>query len=157
MLLTLHAATGALVGEYSPSPLFALLFGFLSHFPLDIFPHGDRRLGQLAKSGHRKPFYWFVLADMIGGTVVLATAFVLGRFEHPGLALLGLVGGLLPDVIVGVSEYFQEVRHSARMVFEPFYRFHAYIHNQAITSFDITLKTGVAVQVVLLAILWKLW
>ena len=42
MFLTVHAATGILIGKYTGNIYLAFIAGFLSHLILDIIPHGDQ-------------------------------------------------------------------------------------------------------------------
>lgn len=160
MLLTLHAAAGALAGELAPNPLLAGLFGFLSHFPLDMFPHGDRVMGGRAKDHggrHVRNYLALIIADGAFGYAILMAGFSFGKFDHPWAAFLGMLGGLLPDLIVAVPEYAMYVKKSARVYFRRFYRFHDFNHNRIITWFDVPMRVGLAFQAVLLAVIWKLW
>jgi len=159
MLLTLHAATGALLGEFAPNPIAAFGLGFLSHFVLDMFPHGDRMIGNETKrTGRAKRFYWLLAFDAVAGIVIFFPAFALGRFDRPWFAYLGLLGGLLPDLIVAIPEYALYVKKEYRVRLRWFYRFHVYVHDRIIRAFDtMPLRIGIAFQAVLLAIIWRFW
>ncbi|MBI4142410.1 hypothetical protein HY480_00880 [Candidatus Uhrbacteria bacterium] len=160
MFLTLHASAGALVGELAPSPWLALLFGFLSHFPMDMFPHGDRKMGDraMAHGGHHvRKYVVLILADALVGLGILAAGFALGKFEHPWYAYLGMLGGLLPDLIVAIPEYAMFVKKSERVALRWFYRFHNFNHNKLITAFDLPMRVGLVGQGLLLLLIWKLW
>src|SRR3989338_6826145 len=53
MYLTIHAAAGALIGNYVNQSLIAFIFGLFSHFLLDLIPHNDGDIptkGQTVKS-----------------------------------------------------------------------------------------------------------
>ncbi|MBI2483278.1 hypothetical protein HYV74_03840 [Candidatus Uhrbacteria bacterium] len=159
MFLTLHGATGAFVGQFTANPVLAFVFGFLSHFPLDVFPHGDRAFALRAKRSVREAhrFMLLITADLVIGAVVLGAAFLFQRFDQPTAAFWGMIGGLLPDAIVAIPEYAMFVRKSKRVWFRWFYRLHDYNHNRVITSFDCSLRTGMVAQGILLVLLWKLW
>lgn len=157
MLLTLHAATGAFVGELAPNPAFAFGLGVLSHFILDMFPHGDRMLAKRTKaSGQPRRYFWLVGADALVGIAMFFPAFAFGRFEHPWLAYWGIIGGLLPDLIVAIPEYALYVKKEYRVRLRWFYRFHAFVHDQFIHVFDrVPLQVGLAFQLILFVIIWR--
>jgi len=159
MLLTLHAATGALIGELASTPAAAFGLGFLSHFALDIFPHGDRMIAKATKStGKAARYYILVGIDALAAVAFFFPAFALGRFDHPFLAYLGLLGGLLPDLIVAIPEYALFIKKGYRVRLRWFYRLHVYMHDRIIRAFDtMPLKFGIAFQVAILALMWKMW
>jgi hypothetical protein len=158
MFLTLHAVAGALAGELSPNPVAAFGFGFLSHFPLDMFPHGDRKFGEWTKkTGKVSLFTIMTIVDVVAAFGIMMAAFAFGRFEHPFYAFLGMMGGLLPDGIVGFTEYVKIVRKSARIYFRRFYRFHTFNHNHVITKYDFGMKFGLVYQVAFLVLFVMLW
>ncbi|MFH1098662.1 MAG: hypothetical protein V1723_01945 [Candidatus Uhrbacteria bacterium] len=160
MFLTIHAAAGAFIGEMAPNPLVAFAFGFLSHFPLDLFPHGDRAMTHRAKINGGRDVRRFILmtaADAAVGIIVLVSAFAFGRFEHPLLAFAGLLGGILPDLIVAIPEYALYVRRSTTSRLRWFYRLHTFNHNAIITRFDVPMRIGFVGQLLFLILLWKLW
>ena len=159
MLLTLHAATGALLGELSSTPAAAFGLGFLSHFILDMFPHGDRMIAKATKAtGDVRRYYWLVGFDAIAAIAMFFPAFVLGRFEHPWLAYWGIIGGLLPDLIVAIPEYALYIKKEYRVRLRWFYRFHVYVHDRLIRAFDrMPLRLGLALQIVLLALVVRMW
>jgi hypothetical protein len=44
MTLTTHATLGAVIGRATGNPVLAFIFGFISHFLIDMVPHGDTGL-----------------------------------------------------------------------------------------------------------------
>lgn len=158
MFLTLHAAAGALAGELSPSYGSAAVFGFLTHFPLDMFPHGDRGFGHRAKYGRAaKAYTLMIVADVVAALALMYGAILMGRFDRPLHAFLGALAGVLPDVVVGFTEYAQVIKKSARTYFRRFYRFHTFNHNRIITSYDFGMKFGLVYQAIILLLILKLW
>ncbi|MDO8463138.1 MAG: hypothetical protein Q7S96_02610 [bacterium] len=159
MLLTMHAATGALAGELSPNALTAFALGFLSHFLLDMFPHGDRGIAHATKAtGKARRFYLLLAVDIGASIAIFFPAFALGKFEHPLYAYIGMLAGLLPDLIVAIPEYALYVKKEYRVRLHWFYKFHVYVHDQLIKHFNgMPLKVGIAFQVVLLVLIWKYW
>jgi hypothetical protein len=100
MFLAIHAAAGALIGAKTSHPIFALVFGFISHFILDLIPHGDEQMGEEYNRGCGKIKY-----PVIVGADILVTIFatlIIIFFDlpfNPWCVALGIVGGLLPDVL----------------------------------------------------------
>ena len=41
MFITVHAAAATALSRYATIPLLAFVLGLLSHFILDMIPHGD--------------------------------------------------------------------------------------------------------------------
>lgn len=158
MLLTLHAATGALLGELAPNPLAGFGLGFVSHFLLDMFPHGDRKIANMTKAtGRRGPYFWLAGVDGLAGLAIFTPAFLLGKFDHPIAAYCGLLGGLLPDLIVAIPEYALYIKKEYRVRLRWFYHFHVYVHDRIIRVLDgMPLKVGIAFQLVLLGVLWRM-
>lgn len=159
MLLTLHAATGALLGEFASTPAAAFGLGFLSHFVLDTFPHGDRVLARATKTTGRPLRYYLLLAvDALAAIAFFFPAFALGRFDNPWLAYLGLLGGLLPDLVVAIPEYALFIKKGYRVRLRWFYTLHTYVHDRIIRAFDtMPLRFGIAFQVAILVIMWRMW
>ncbi|MDO8425432.1 MAG: hypothetical protein Q7T01_02880 [bacterium] len=159
MLLTMHAATGALAGELSPNGWVAFALGFLSHFFLDMFPHGDRHLANETKAtGEGKRYYRLLVVDSIASIAIFFPAFALGKFEQPLYAYIGLLAGLLPDLIVAIPEYALYIKKEYRVRLHWFYKFHVYVHDRLIRVLDhMPLKIGIAFQVLLLVAMWWYW
>lgn len=124
MTLTTHATLGALVGAAIGSPLAAFLIGLLSHFLIDMIPHGDRELytAHRTKRGQHRA-YAFVTLDAICAIVV--TAIIMASPVHAfGLSVaLGILGSLTPDLLNGIYEAWRP-RWLVR-----FNRFHFLFHN----------------------------
>jgi hypothetical protein len=158
MFLTLHAAAGALAGELSPNYGSAAAFGFLTHFPLDMFPHGDRAFGRRTKeSGKAHGYTLMIIADAVAALALMYAAVLTGRFDRPFHAFLGALAGVLPDVVVGLTEYAQVIKKSARTYFRRFYRFHTFVHNRVITAYDFGMKFGLVYQAIVLLLILKFW
>jgi hypothetical protein len=182
MFLAVHASVGALAGNAVGNPVAAFALGFLSHFFIDMIPHGDARMYEGYKSGERRMrAVLYVAADTVA-TIGLIVAFFLAQdFFSPVNVALGIVGGLLPDVIVGFYEILKpkqrwwyrklESFHTLHMKnhcwfgrFLPNKRTHAQVHEllhdlkfsiQQFTDRDIPMRYGLMLQVVMLAICLK--
>lgn len=154
MFITTHALIGALVAEQMPThPYLAFFMGMVTHFLADIIPHGDSNLYKGYISGSKSKMRKAVAYVMLDGIVALF--FVLFLFntkfvEHRYAISLGIVGGVLPDLLVGLYEatQIQGLRW--------FHRVHFFFHNLISSrKGDIALHYGIAMQLVLLFVVWS--
>lgn len=91
MVLTSHAAAGALAGSATRSLGVAFALGVLTHAVLDRIPHADYRVTAALGA--------LLLADL-----AFAAAVVLAMRRPPGRTLVaGAIGGLLPDAAQGLE------------------------------------------------------
>ena len=84
----------------------AFIFAFISHFLIDMIPHGDTGLADNYKihKRNRKRAVAYVMVD-----AVVAIFFVLLLANTRDIVSMrtfswGIVGGVLPDLIVGIYE-----------------------------------------------------
>lgn len=73
MFLTAHASAALWVTTKTADPLLAFTLGFVSHFILDIIPHGDETLGDHISDKKKKYLY---LARIALVDVIVATAMI---------------------------------------------------------------------------------
>lgn len=147
MFVTTHAAIGALIAEHIPDhPYVAFVLGIASHFLSDIIPHGDTNLYKEYISGRKVKRS--IAYSVIDG--VLAMFFVIIMLNtmpsEAKLAVsLGMIGGVLPDLIVGVYEVFK---------FQwliSLHRIHFFFHNMISDKHDMSFAAGFSMQVIFLA------
>ncbi len=150
MFITTHAALGALLAETVPGhPYAAFLLGIGSHFLSDVIPHGDTHLYRGHVAGTKvKRALAYVLID--GVAALFFSMFLLNvKFDPDESALTaGIVGGVLPDLLVGVYEVkrFKWLRW--------FHRLHFFFHNRVSGRWgDLSFPSGFAMQLVFLAAL----
>ncbi|MEK7073468.1 MAG: hypothetical protein AAB974_03470 [Patescibacteria group bacterium] len=149
MFLATHATVGALIGRAAPDPVSAFFLAFASHFLLDIVPHGDADLYKDYKRGNKvKVALGYTMIDAII-TAYVVVAIAQARLFDSGLNVAaGVVGGLLPDLLVGIFEV-TKTRWLAK-----FHTVHFFFHNMFVNKYrDVTFMTGVAYQLVLLIFL----
>src|SRR3989338_1325862 len=105
MFLIVHASVGAVIGDSLESPAVSFLAGFLTHFLVDIIPHGDERSGrELLRPGRR---HWLVILAIIDGLAAISLVAVLwlgGFFVNALGATSGALGAIMPDVLAGFFE-----------------------------------------------------
>jgi len=150
MTLTTHATLGAVIGHGTGNPLLAFVLAFISHFLIDMVPHGDTGLADNYKihKRRRKTALAYVTVD-----AVVAIVFVLLIVNTRSLGSLetftwGIIGGVLPDLIVGVYEI------TKTPLLRWFNRLHFFFHDFFTKKRgDVPLYYALLAQVVLIAYL----
>lgn len=162
MFLAVHASVGALAGNAVVSPALALALGFISHFFVDMIPHGDEHMYEGFKNGNRiRRAVLYVAADALATIALVALMFLRQDFFSPLNVSLGILGGLLPDIIVGFCElaHPQSRRWLSRKL-AWFHGLHMQNHHFLIKRVrkherDIPLKYGLLLQGVVLTALLR--
>ncbi|MBI4281055.1 hypothetical protein HY628_02575 [Candidatus Uhrbacteria bacterium] len=149
MLIITHAAVGAIVGQTTGSPLWAALGGFISHFLIDMIPHGDSQMYHQYKQGKdTRRAVAYVTVDAIASILFVLFLFVMRDFIHPLNVSLGIAFGVLPDLLIGLFET-GKIRWLAK-----FHGIHFYFHNFFTSRRrDFSFRNGFILQLVLLALL----
>jgi len=106
MLIITHAVTGAVIGQLTGNSALSFVTSVTAHFIMDMIPHGDsgeyeryRASGKITKSQIFQNIFDVVI--VIGFTVYLL-AFHIEANWWP--IFWGILGGVLPDLLVGVHE-----------------------------------------------------
>lgn len=161
MFLAVHALIGAVAGNAVQSPTAAFSLGFISHFFTDMIPHGDEHMYEGYKSGSKKlRALLYVGGDVLLTVIIVAMVFLKQDFFHPVNVALGIVGGLLPDFMVGVVELLKPKRRTwLNRKLAWFHGFHMANHHFLIKHVrkekDIKLRYGLLLQGVVMAVLLK--
>ncbi len=147
MFITTHAVLGALIAQHLPNnPFAALVLGVASHFVSDIIPHGDTKIYKNYLSGKSvKSSVAYVTIDGILTTLFVLFLFNLGLGDARLAITMGIVGGVLPDLLVGIYEVF----HIKSLSW--FHRLHFFFHNMISEQYDMTFASGFAMQVMFLS------
>lgn len=149
MFITTHAAMGALVGELVPThPALAFFVSMAVHFAVDAIPHGDTDLYKGYISGSKvKRAMAFVVVDSVVA-ILLVLAFFLWRMEPNRAVIMGIAGGVLPDLLVAVYEI------TRVSWLRWFHRFHFFFHNLISGRLgDFNLPLGLTMELSILAAL----
>ena len=150
MFITTHAALGALIAEQMPNhPYLAFGFAIASHFLSDIIPHGDSNLykGYVSGSKVRRALA-YVTIDGVVSILFVLFLFNSQQFQNRFTMTMGILGGVLPDLLVAVYEV-TKVRG-----LRWFHRVHFYFHNLVSHRIgDLSFPSGFAMQMVFLAAL----
>jgi hypothetical protein len=150
MFITTHALIGALIGEQIPnSPVWAFALGVASHFLTDIIPHGDSNLYKGYVSGARvKRALAYVTIDALVAMMFVLGLFNTGFVEHRAAISTGIIGSVLPDLLVAMYEIFRVKK------LRWLHRVHFFFHNMITGKRgDIPLVAGIAMQLVVLVFL----
>lgn len=162
MFLAVHAAVGALAGNAVSHPTAAFLLGAISHFFLDMIPHGDEVLYRGYVEGRKKRRGLIYIGVDAAFTAVLIPVFFLNHdFFSPLNVALGIIGSLLPDLLVGLSLLFPPRRATGLIWrldrFAAFHRWNHILLTRRLPriKYDIPLISGIALQAVVLGLLIK--
>ncbi len=150
MTLTTHATIGAVIGHAVGNPLWAFIFGFISHFIVDMIPHGDTGLSdnfRIHKRKRKRAVAYVVIDAIVALFFVLIIANT-RDIESVRTFSWGIVGGVLPDLIVGLFEV------TKAPFLRWFIRFHFFFHDFFVQrKGDVPLYYAIMAQIVLIAYL----
>jgi len=146
MFLTVHSTVGVIIGQTTGNIWLAFLAGFISHFLLDIIPHGDTELAgenaAFAKKDVDK-IKKLALIDLLTMSALLSALYLAGLITSPIPVLFAIAGAIIPDFIQGV--YILTKTPLLKKYFDIHYKLH-FIFN----GFTINLKQGIIVQSIFL-------
>ena len=141
MFLTVHASVGGLIGEKTATAhqWLAFIFGFLSHFILDMIPHGD---DVAASPTDKRGLYLIVASDLMVGFFLMLFWLKWITPQNSQALILGMFGAALPDGLWGIYEQWK-IKGLAW-----FYKLHNYIHR--LFSYPISRKKALLGQIAII-------
>lgn len=147
MLLTIHATAGALIGRQVDNPVLAFILALCSHFILDLVPHGDNNWIDEYKGDQKAKARKIIV--IVAGDAVMLLALLISRFYFknftPTLPVVtGVIGGILPDLLVGCHELSDKL-------FKKVYHLHFVVHD--FVKFELSTASGLFLQIIVLGIL----
>lgn len=152
MTLTTHAAIGAAIGSAVGNPVLGFVLGAVSHFAVDMIPHGDTKLADLFRihKKHRKLAAAYVMVDGVLAMYMIMAVFLV-RTNGTHLAFAAAISGsILPDLLVGLSDILR------LKPLKMFCKFHFYFHDFFSRRFgDVKLRYALVAQAIFIAILLK--
>lgn len=151
MLISVHGAIGALIGENVNSSIWAFVFAFISHFILDLVPHGDQHQVEYYKSEKKlNKIINLLIVDFLITLIFFIFYFNNARTFGPlkPAILWGIVGGILPDLIVALHNL------NRRFFFRLNY-FHLRIHQTI--KFNIPFPVALIIQMTILFLVWRFY
>jgi hypothetical protein len=157
MFLTVHTTAAIAIGAQITNPAGAFLAGLVSHYILDIIPHGDETRwpnvtnGQLAKLAL---FDHMVLVINLSALLVLKPG-----FDLTAPMALAILGAVLPDYLMALhrltTSYPAIFWNRLQKIIDPWERFHHFAHFDII-KYDPPFWAGAVMQAVAMAALWIL-
>ncbi len=150
MTLTTHAALGAVIGQTVGAPLWGFIFGLISHFLIDMIPHGDTGMADnyRIRKIKKKRAVAYVTVDAI-----IAILFVLMLANTKDIESLktfswAIAGSVLPDLLIGIYDI------TKTSLLRWFNTFHFWFHDFFVKrKGDVPLYYALMAQIVLIAYL----
>ena len=147
MLLSVHATVGAIIGESVNKPLFAFILAFISHFLLDLIPHGDKELIKAYRNDFKnRAMLYLIYFDLITTPILLGLLFYTGQITYTRTVLWGIIGAVLPDILVAIHEISDKF-------FSRTHKFHNWTHERF--KWSIPLKFGIIVQIIIIYLILR--
>jgi len=106
MTLTAHATAGAVIGLSVGHPALGFILGFLSHFLMDMIPHGDAAISDNFRIHKQKQKHAVAYVAVDAIIAIFLILFLINTRDIENIQNLtwGVVGGVLPDLLIGVYE-----------------------------------------------------
>lgn len=166
MLLSTHVLAGIVISQHAPNPFWAFLISLVSHYILDIIPHGDQNIIKWIQRGPKKPrIFLFLAVDLSLLFIFLVNAYLKVQLPTPKILVAAVVGATLPDLLYFGHKYIykkylyhkEKLRNILRKylqferILDHNYKIHDYIHD--LLHINIPLKFGALIQIVIIVIL----
>lgn len=147
MLLSVHATVGAIIGENVNTSLLAFVLAFISHFLLDIIPHGDAALIKAYRNDFKnRGMLYLIIFDLLSTAILLALLFYFHKITYSPMVLWGIIGGVVPDFMVAAYEITDKY-------FSRWHKVHAWTHDRL--HWTIPLKLGILVQIIIIYLMLR--
>lgn len=153
MFLTVHTAAATVIGKHIISAPLAFLLGLLSHFLLDLIPHGDSDLDSdfiksVKKKGISKKFLMIGMIDLF--VLILLLFYFVYNFEFISQShvIWAIIGGILPDILMVI--YRLTKFKWLKWIYDLHEKNHALITGKIIKDYNI--KYGLIFQITLMII-----
>lgn len=161
MFLSTHALAGIIISQHVHNIPLAFGLGVLSHYLLDIIPHGDENLGDWVKEKPIRRFLTNFTIDMLFLALFIYTIRWKKEWPNPNIALAGIAGAMLPDIICYLYEIYRlyllrwfpnatkTIQNVTRLesFFEHHERLHQWFHNTI--ERRVRMRTGLLLQALL--------
>lgn len=146
MFLTSHTAAAILIATKIQNPFFGFILGLLSHFILDIVPHGEGGLFAGNQSHRQKLLSLAKLAavDFLVALILLVSTLYFLKPNNNFIFIATVSGAVLPDFLWGSIELFKL----------KFLNWFLVLHHRAHDLLDIVydIKYGLLVQTVFITL-----
>ena len=125
MTLTTHAAIGAALGAVIGNPLIGFTLGLISHFLVDMIPHGDNNIADTYRVKKNKRLGVAYITVDAAIAIIMLMSLVSGRpHTTSNIAFsAAVIGSILPDLLVGIGEIYKH------RVLKSFFNIHFFFHD----------------------------
>ncbi|MBU4315530.1 hypothetical protein KJ673_03970 [Patescibacteria group bacterium] len=149
MTLSTHTAVGAVIGISVGNPLLGFIIGFVSHFLLDMIPHGDSKISDnLRVHKKKKGAFTYGTIDGIIAIYLIMILIHISRSTSELAFTSAIAGSILPDLLVGLHDL------TKSKFLKPINDLHFYFHDFFINRYhDIKLPTALVGQLILILII----
>ncbi len=147
MTITSHTAVGTIIGLSVGNPILGFIIGFISHYLLDIIPHGDGKISdQLRVYKKKKGPITYGSIDAIIAIFVLLIILNISPATHNQVFSAAVAGSILPDLLTGLYDL------TKWRMLKGFYKIHFFFHDLVIKRWrDINLTYSLILQVIFVA------
>ncbi|MBU1126117.1 hypothetical protein KJ758_00735 [Patescibacteria group bacterium] len=144
MTIATHTAVGTVIGLSVGNPLLGFVIGFISHYLLDLIPHGDGKISdQLRVFKKKKMPITYGTIDAITSIFLLLIILNISPEAHTKVFSAAVAGSILPDLLTGLYDL-TKVRF-----LRVFYRLHFFFHDYFIKRWhDVNLSYSLIIQVI---------
>ena len=162
MFITSHTLFSVLISQKMGSPFEAFTFSMVSHYILDLIPHGDEGVGHWIKK--KLTFSRFIFTNTIDIailSIILAVFLLDKKLPSTPVFLASVIGGVLPDVMCILNDFFADWQKNISRKLIKYLRFlpisvafryqqklHAFIHQ--LIPVHLSIKKGLIVQAIVI-------
>ena len=153
MTLTTHAAIGAAIGTLVGNPLLGFILGGVSHFLVDMIPHGDNELADRFHVHKMKKVPVAFMTTYAALAILLVMTLMALRPDGAPNAVFAasVMGSVLPDFMVGMADLFKK-----NSVLRAYRKFHFFFHDFFSRPYgDVRLRYALFAQAILIIVLVK--
>lgn len=143
MFLTVHATAGVIVGQNTDNIGLAFIMGFISHFILDLIPHGDQDLGKNNSPAGLKLLLKIGIIDAMLVMGLISYLFTIKPELQTPSVIFGIIGALLPDAINAMAIFFKP------KILDGYRAFHVKLH-YLWNGFTLNMQQGFTLQAIFL-------
>jgi len=150
MTITTHATVGTLIGYSIGNPIAGFLLGIVSHYTLDLIPHGDHAINVSFRKTKTKVKRAVAYGTVDAVSAILLILWIVNWKDFTNMQAISwaIAGAVLPDLMVGLSDF------TKSKYLQPFNKIHFAFHDYFIKKYgDIPLRYSLAMQAVLIAVL----
>jgi glucan phosphoethanolaminetransferase (alkaline phosphatase superfamily) len=145
MFLTVHAASGIVIGQYMTNPILAFIIGFILHYIIDMIPHGDTKVNSKYKNpihiGTAALFDFIILFF-----ILISLLFAKVNLFKPSI-ITGMLGAMLPDILQGFYYIYRG------KFFKKMQNIHNFFHDAISQKYEMSFILGIIFQLIILIIL----